>query len=117
MAMGEVRVFDATTLQETAKLRGFMFGAHSVAFAPDGQRLVTGSTAQESITIWDQGNYERLLTFPTTDGGFGSTGFSPDGNVLVGGSRAGNIFFWRAPTFEEIAQADARSAKLEGIAP
>ena len=108
--VGEVRVFDATTLQETAKLRGFMFGAHSVAFAPDGQRLVTGSTAQESITIWDQGNYERLLTFPTTDSGFGSAGFSPDGNVLVGRSNVGNIFFWRAPTFEEIAQAEVASA-------
>ena len=108
--MGEVRVFDATTLQETAKLRGFMFGAHSVGFAPDGQRLVTGSTAQESITIWDQGNFERLITFPTTDGGFSFTGFSPDGNVLVGHSGAGNIFFWRAPTFEEIAQAEAASA-------
>ena len=109
-AMGEVRVFDATTLQETAKLRGFMFGAHSVGFAPDGQRLVTGSTAQESITIWDQGNYERLLTFPTTDSGLNSTGFSPDGNVLVGRSGAGNVFFWRAPTFEEIAQAEVASA-------
>jgi len=110
-AMGdEVRVFDATTLQETAKLRGFMFGAHAVGFAPDGQRLVTGSTAQESITIWDQGNYERLLTFPTTDALFRSTGFSPDGNVLVGLSSAGNIFFWRPPTFEEIAQAEVASA-------
>jgi WD40 repeat protein len=116
-SMGEVRVFDATTLQETAKLRGFMFGAHSVGFAPDGQRLVTGGTAQESITIWDQGNYERLLTFPTTDSGLNSTGFSPDGNVLVGQSRLGNIFFWRAPSFEEIAQAEARSAKLEGVVP
>jgi WD40 repeat protein len=115
--VGEVRVFDATTLQETAKLRGFMFGAHSVAFTPDGQRLVTGSTAQESITIWDHGNFERLLTFPTTDSLFYSTGFSPDGNVLVGLSGTGNIFFWRAPSFEEIAQAEARSAKLEGVVP
>ena len=116
-AMGEVRVFDSHSWQETAKLRGFMFGAHSVAFAPDGQRLVTGSTAQESITIWDQGNYERLLTFPTTDSGLNSTGFSPDGNVIVSRSNSGKIFFWRAPTFEEIAQAEARSAKLEGVAP
>ena len=108
--VGEVRVFDASTLQETAKLRGFMFGAHSVGFAPDGQRLVTGSNAQESITIWDQGNFERLITFPTTDPSFNSTGFSPDGNVLVGHSSAGNIFFWRAPTFEEIAQAEVASA-------
>ena len=115
--VGEVRVFDATTLQETAKLRGFMFGAHSVGFTPDSQRLVTGSTAQESITIWDQRNYERLLTFPSTDAGFSSTGFSPDGNVLVGRSGTGNIFFWRAPTFEEIAQADAASAKLKGVVP
>ena len=115
--VGEVRVFDATTLQETAKLRGFMFGAHSVGFTPDGQRLVTGSGTQESITIWDQGNYERLLTFPTTDGGFSSTGFSPDGNVLVGRSGSGNVFFWRAPSFEEIAQTEARSAKLEGVVP
>ena len=115
--VGEIRVFDATTLLETAKLRGFMFGAHSVGFTPDGQRLVTGGTAQESITIWDHGNFERLLTFPTTDSGFGSTGFSPDGNVLVGHSGTGNIFFWRAPSFEEIARAEARSAKLEGVVP
>ena len=89
-----------------------MFGAHSVAFAPDGQRLVIGSSTQESITIWDQGNYERLLTFPTTDAGMRAASFSPDGNVVVVRSVAGNIFFWRAPTFEEIAQAEAASAKL-----
>lgn len=95
--VGEVRVFDATTLQETAKLRGFMFGAHSVGFSPEGHRLVTGSTAQESITIWDRGNYERLLTFPTTDSGFGSTGFSPDGNVLVGRSTSATSFSGAPP--------------------
>lgn len=52
-----------------------------------------------------------------TNSGLNFTGFSPDGNVLVGHSSAGNIFFWRAPTFEEIAQAEARSAKLEGVVP
>lgn len=52
-----------------------------------------------------------------TNSGLNSTGFSPDGNVLVGHSRAGNVFFWRAPTFGEIAQAEAASARLEVFAP
>lgn len=113
--IGEVRIFDSHTLQQTAFLGGFMFSARGVAFSPDGQRLVTGSTAQESVTFWDSQNHERLLTLASDAYAMDSVGLSPDGNTLVGD--AGGIFhFWRAPSLEEIAQAEAAAEKNDAIA-
>ncbi|MFM7752222.1 MAG: WD40 repeat domain-containing protein, partial [Opitutaceae bacterium] len=110
--IGEVRVFDSQSLRENAALRGFMFSARGIAFSEDGQRLITGSTAQEVATLWDLRNFERLLTLPTSASASGYVGISPDGNVLVGDAGR-TMFFWRAPSLEEIAKAEAALAAEE----
>ena len=43
---GMVRLWDVATLQPLATLKGFLLGAHSVAFSPDGRRLVAGSSGR-----------------------------------------------------------------------
>ena len=83
-----------------------MFSARGIYFSPDGQRFVTGSTAKESVTVWDSQNYERLLTIPSNAYAVDSVGVSPDGNALVGDA-GGTMYFWRAPSFDEIAKAEA----------
>jgi WD40 repeat protein len=113
---GSVRMFDGDTFHELGTLSGFMHGVHSVTFSPDGQRLVTGGTAIEAITVWDIVGRERLLTLPAPEGQLVPTAFSPDGNVLVGqsatGATDGTLYFWRAPSWAEIEQAEAAAAKL-----
>jgi WD40 repeat protein/serine/threonine protein kinase len=66
---GEVKVWEAQTGQELLSLEG-----GSVAFSPDGKRLVTGSK------VWDAQTGRELLTLK---GGGGVT-FSPDGKRLAG---------------------------------
>ena len=55
-------------------------------------------------------NYERLLTLAAPIGAISSVAFSPDGNVLAGQGftgATGTLYFWRAPTWAEIEQAEA----------
>jgi WD40 repeat protein len=108
---GFVQLFDPIANQVKATLRGFMFGAHSAAFSPDGSRLVIGSTGSEAVTIWDRHSHERLLTLSAFASTLIPIGFSPDGNVLIGrtytGADGGMLYFWRAPTWDEIGKAES----------
>jgi WD40 repeat protein len=45
---GIIRLWDVATLQLVATLKGFLLGAHSVAFSPDGRRLAAGGNGQEA---------------------------------------------------------------------
>jgi WD40 repeat protein len=106
---GYARVFDAATLQTVTTLRGFMFGVHSCAFLPDGSRLAVGGTAFEAFTLWDSRSFERLLSLPAYAASMHGMTISADGNVIAArtGTESGKIYFWRAPTWEEIAKAEA----------
>jgi WD40 repeat protein len=47
-----VKVWDAQTGQELLTLKGHTNLVTSVAFSPDGQRLVSGS-ADDTVKVWD----------------------------------------------------------------
>jgi WD40 repeat protein len=105
------RLWDAASLQLLADLGGFLQGVHSVAFSPDGQRLVTGSDGKEAIKLWDVESYEELLTLEGQGSMFNPTAFSPDGNVLGSmnsyrDTRRSVLHLWSAPSWAEIEAAE-----------
>lgn len=59
--------------------------------------------------ILDLNSLEELLTLQGQGSMFDSVTFSPDGNLLASTNARGILHVWRAPSFEEIAQHDARS--------
>ncbi len=78
----------------------------SVAFSPDGQRLVTGGETgmalQPAVVLWDY-TIQRQLIGLQSDGAWTSwTAFSPDGNTLLALSWGGLAELYRAPSWEEI---------------
>jgi WD40 repeat protein len=99
---GYTRLWETATLKETATLRGVLQGVHSVAWAPDGKRLATGSDGKEAIKVWDSQTYEELLTLEGNGTVFRLSDFSPDGNVLGSYSLEGFLHLWRAPSWAEI---------------
>src|SRR5262245_14563223 len=65
----------------------------SVAFAPDGKRLASGSE-DSSIQLWEveSGQLQRTLTGHS--GPVLSVAFAPDGKRLASGSSDGSIQLW-----------------------
>jgi eukaryotic-like serine/threonine-protein kinase len=112
---GLVRLFDPATGELIDSVHGHLNGAHGLAFSPDGRRLISLSVGREAIKLWDVETRQELLTLP--GGGFGFGGdlarWSADGDVILSGDpwRA-----WRAPSWEEIAAAEAKE-KAEGRQP
>jgi WD40 repeat protein len=100
---------DTATVRLEHQFDRFICGAHSVAFSPDGKRLAAGGYGHESIRLWDVEGKQELLTLdaPGSGGAFFGTAFSPDGNLL-GSTSDEDAFFWRAPSWEEIAAAEAK---------
>jgi WD40 repeat protein len=112
---GFARIWDAATLQPVVDLRGFLQGVYSVAFSPDGQRLVTGSDGKEAIKLWDVESHEELLTLEGQGSMFNHTAFSLDGEVLGSmnstDTKRSVLHLWRAPSWAEI-EAKEKSSLL-----
>ena len=111
---GIVWLWDVATLQPLATLKGFLLGAHSVAFSPDGRRLAAGSNGQEAVKLWDVETRQEVLTLSGEGSLFISLRFSPDGRYLMAINEAGLAHIWTAPTWEEIAAEEAKDPPSPG---
>jgi WD40 repeat protein len=109
-AAAHVQLWDATTFREIAALSGFMKGLSSVAFSPDGQRLVTGGTGMEAVKLWDLESHSCVLTLEGKGSLFAKIAFSADGTVLGSLSNPGVLHLWRAPSWPEIEAAEKLAA-------
>ena len=104
--LGIGHLYDTATARKTATLQGFLQGAHSVSFSPDGQRLAIGSNGNEAVKLWDVESLQELITLKGQGSMFNSVAFSPDGSVLASGNSQGILHIWRAPSFEEITRLE-----------
>lgn len=100
---GSVQVIDPITRQSVMDLRGIMHGVHSVAFSPDGLRIVAGSDGREGVRMWDTVTRQELITLEVEGVSMFMTAFSPDGNWLGSLSGNGELYLWRASSWDEIA--------------
>ena len=66
-----------------------------MAFAPDGQRIVTGSLDQ-TAKLWDAASGKELLSLGGHSGSLTSAGFSRDGQRIVSGSLDQTAKLWQA---------------------
>jgi WD40 repeat protein/serine/threonine protein kinase len=90
---GGVQIWDTATGNEQAVLTGHPEGVVSVAFSPDGRRLVTAGLRDQSIKFWDIATREEVLTLR---GYAGKLAFTPDGRRLISAGSDG-VKVWEAP--------------------
>jgi len=90
-----------------ATLKGHVQAITGVVFSPDGKTLVTCGMDRK-VKLWNVATHQELATFPL-GGMFPTLGISPDGRTLaVGSFLEARIQILRAPSFEEIAAAQAK---------
>lgn len=82
-------------------LRGHTGAVKSVAFSPDGGRIITGS-ADHTAKIWDMASGEALLTLQGHSGSVNAACFSPDGVQLLTASGDGTARVWDAAHGKEL---------------
>jgi WD40 repeat protein/serine/threonine protein kinase len=76
-------------------------GIQTLAFTPDGGRLVT-MTVQDEIAVWDPSSGARLAVLRAPGSGPASTAraslaIAPDGVMVAGAARDGSITLWQLP--------------------
>ena len=76
-----VRIWDASTREETAALEGHMAPVNDVAVSPDGS-LVVSAAADGTVRIWDPAAGSGGVA-ATHKGGVQEVVFSPDGSFVV----------------------------------
>jgi len=97
-------VWDARTFQPVARFTGHTGTINSVAFSPDGRRLVSGSGGDDgTVRVWDvEGGTARVLKGHTGEV-FAAT-FSPNGTRVASAGRDRDVWLWDPETGEEMVR-------------
>ena len=72
----------------------------SVAYSPDGQRIVSGAR-DKTVRVWDAKSGAELRVLRGHDAGVSSVAYSPDGRLIV--SEGKMLRVWDAESGEELA--------------
>src|SRR5262249_36251992 len=82
---GELAVWDAATGQEVFAHRDLKEGIRSLAFSPDGRRIITGAITGGGLTLWDATTGRELWKRTDPVSMVVEVGFSPDGQWIAAG--------------------------------
>jgi hypothetical protein len=86
----------------------------SVAFSPDGGRLLSGS-GDKTLKLWDLATGQLLRTFEGHHDLVWSVAFSPDGGRLLSGSRDKTLKLWDAATGQLMRTFEGRSSLVSSV--
>jgi WD40 repeat protein/serine/threonine protein kinase len=83
--LGEIKVWDAQTGQETLTLKGHTVRVTGISFSPDAKQIVSASPG-ETVKVWDLRTAQEALTIEVTNAPLTNVAYSFDGKRLVCGS-------------------------------
>jgi len=112
---GTVEMWNARTGKLLRTLKGHTSYVQSVAFAPDGKTLASGSS-DGTVKLWNvsSGSLVRTLKGDGPLDGVFSVAFSPDGKILASGGSV--LRLWNAATGKRMATLIGHSSNVQSVA-
>ncbi len=92
VAPGAFRFLEAASGKPIRLYEGHESAIHSIAFAPDGKQLATGTT-DDGVRIWETASRKALLASDNQTTMVNSLAYSPRGDCLVG-ALGSDIVVW-----------------------
>jgi DNA-binding beta-propeller fold protein YncE len=96
-------------------LQGHASDVRSVAFSPDGKRLVSGSWDQ-TLKVWDVQTGQEALTLKGHTAFITSVAFSPDGKCVVSGSYDKTLNVWDTQTGQQTLTLKGHTGSVSSVA-
>jgi hypothetical protein len=97
------RLWEADTGKQLHVFEGHTHWVKSVAFAPDGRRLLTGDE-DGVVRLWDAETHKELHRLKGHQGPVESVAFAPDGRRVLTGSTDGTARLWDADSGQEVCR-------------
>ena len=96
-------------------LRGHSYGVRSVAYSPDGKKIVSGSD-DGTIKIRDANTGQCFQTLEGHSKSVYSVSYSPDGKKIISGSGDKTIRIWDANTGKRLKKLKGHSDYVSSVA-
>jgi WD40 repeat protein/serine/threonine protein kinase len=108
----EAKVWDAATGRQLFGISGHQSPVWSVAFSPDGKRILSGSRGGR-VSVSDAATGQELLVLKCEDE-LASVAFSPDGKRIAAGGATVKV--WDAATGQELLTFKRHGGAVFGVA-
>lgn len=96
-------------------LRGHLGRINSVAYSPDGQRIVSGSDDHTAI-VWATPTRQEVALLKGHRAPVTGVSWFPDSRRIVTGSHDHSVKIWDAADGRELASARSRRGRIESVA-
>jgi hypothetical protein len=96
-----IKLWNTKSGAEVGALRGHTDRVASIAFSPDGRRLLSGSF-DGTMRLWDVASAEQLDCFQRHTGWVTCVAFCPDGHRAIAGCYDWSIRLWDLDTGQEL---------------
>ncbi len=90
----EIQERASSQWQLISTLKGHTAVVNSLAFSPDGKKLVSGSS-DRTVNLWGLANQQRLYSFFGAQDGISAVSFSPDSKQITASSFDRSITSWK----------------------
>jgi WD40 repeat protein/predicted Ser/Thr protein kinase len=109
---------EKTITETVVTLTGHTSYVASVAFSPDGRRIVSGS-GDSTVKVWDAETGQETLTLTGHSWRVMSVSFSPDGKQIVSGGgdfgKPGEIKVWDADSGQEVLALKGHTTTVNSV--
>jgi len=111
----DARIENAAKNPRVAALEGHVKYVRSIAFSPDGKRLISGG-GDNKVKIWDVETRCPLGNLVGHEGSIGSVAFSSNGRLIASGSYDKTVRIWDASTGRELKVLKGHGQQVGAVA-